>query len=363
MNILFVNSIGRKKFGGGERWMIYAAQGLKERGHTVFLASRKNSELASIGKNTNVSTCGFNIRFDFSPINTFLLYRFLLEHNVQIVVCNLNRDVRVAGTAARLAKKPLVIARHGVSSFHRKKWRYKVIANSFIDGIITNTKTIRQKYSEYGWFDDGFVRVIYNGIRVKEDVVGYDFSDEFPGKKIVFSAGRLSHQKGYEYLIEAAALLFQKRNDLVFIVAGKGKQEKNLNRLVRKCQLEDSFHFWGFLDDIGPYLKGCDLFVLSSLYEGMPNVVMEAMAVGKAVVATDVNGVQELMEDGKTGIIVPPRDAGALAEAIEELIDQPQLLKKCGLNGMERVKHSFTLSRMLDELETYFQEMLNGRSS
>ena len=363
MNILFINSVGKKKFGGGERWMIHAAKGLKERGHTVFLAGRKGSELAFAAENAGISTCDFNIRFDFSPINTFLLYRFLLEHNVQIFVCNLNRDVRVAGMAARIAKTPKIIARHGVSSFHKKKWRYRFIADNLIDGIITNTVTIKQEYGGYGWFHDGFVKVIYNGIRVKEDVIPYDFSDEFPGKKIVFSAGRLSHQKGYEYLVEAASLLCQKRNDLVFIVAGKGKQEKNLNRVVREYRLEDSFYFWGFRDDIDPYLKGCDLFVLSSLYEGMPNAVMEAMAVGKAVVATDVNGVRELMEDGKTGIIVPPRDAGALAGAIDKLIDQPRLLKECGRNGMERVKQSFTLSRMLDELEAYFTEMLNDKSS
>jgi glycosyltransferase involved in cell wall biosynthesis len=90
---------------------------------------------------------------------------------------------------------------------------------------------------------------------------------------------------------------------------------------------------------------------------------MEAMAVEKAVVATDVNGVRELMGDDKTGIIVPPCDAGALAEAVEKLIDQPRLLKECGWNGMERVKQSFTLSRMLDELEAYFTEKLNGKSS
>jgi glycosyltransferase involved in cell wall biosynthesis len=81
------------------------------------------------------------------------------------------------------------------------------------------------------------------------------------------------------------------------------------------------------------------------------------------VVATDVNGVRELMEDGKTGIIVPPCNAGALAEGIENLIDQPHLLTEYGRKGMERVKHSFTLSRMLDELEAYFREMLNGKSS
>ena len=99
---------------------------------------------------------------------------------------------------------------------------------------------------------------------------------------------------------------------------------------------------------------GCDLFVLPSLYEGMPNVVMEAMAVGKAVLATDVNGVRELVVDGETGVIVPSQNAESLAEAIVTLIDDPQRLKKLGQAGLNRVREHFTISAMIKNLEQYF---------
>jgi len=90
--------------------------------------------------------------------------------------------------------------------------------------------------------------------------------------------------------------------------------------------------------------------------------VMEAMALGKAVVATDVNGNRELIEDNQTGVIVPARDANTLANAIDNLIDDDKLLQFYGENGLLRVKQHFTIDKMIQNLETYFKSKLNGRS-
>ncbi len=178
-----------------------------------------------------------------------------------------------------------------------------------------------------------------------------DFSKRFPGKKIIYAAGRLSEVKGFTYLISAAALLKKTRNDLVFLVSGEGKLELELKKEVKAAELEESFIFTGFSADIYPSLKACDLFVLSSILEGMPNVVMEAMAMQKAVVATNVNGVSELMVDGKTGFIVPPKEPQALAAAIARAIDNHDMLVQFGKAGYERVNREFTMSVMADNLE------------
>jgi glycosyltransferase involved in cell wall biosynthesis len=357
MNILFINSIGKNKFGGGEKWMIKAASGLYSRGHAVYIAGKHGSEFLRAAVATGTPTRVFNIYADFSPLNMFKITRFLKKNAIDILICNLNKDVRVAGLAARLAKTPLVLARHGVH-LSGKKWKHKITLTKLTDGIITNTQTIQRIYLDYGWFPDNFIQVLYNGIEDKSSVVAYNFQAEFPGKKVVFAAGRLAEQKGFEYLIEAAAILARTRHDLVFIIAGKGRLKFQLDELIVKNGLEKTFFLWDYKENIDPYLKGCDLFVLSSLFEGMPNVVMEAMAVGKAVVATDVNGVQELMEDQKTGLVVPSRDAGALARAILTCINDTEQLMRFGANGLERVKGSFTLDRMIDNLENYLQEKL-----
>jgi glycosyltransferase involved in cell wall biosynthesis len=174
----------------------------------------------------------------------------------------------------------------------------------------------------------------------------------------------LSKQKGFGYLIEAAGYLRNKRNDLLFVVSGEGKLEIELKSKVKDFGVEDSFVFLGFTPDIYPYLKGCDLFVLASLFEGMPNVVMEAMAMEKPVIATDVNGARELMgadsksPSCKTGLIIPSKDPQAIAAAIEKIIDTPHALEACGRAGRERVETHFTVPIMIDNLEEHLQQKL-----
>lgn len=350
MNILFVNSIGRNKFGGGEKWMVTAAKSLADRGHNVTLASKKNSRLLHYATQKGVKTMVMEIRSDFSPLKTLKVARYLKANHIDVLICNLNKDIRVAGLAARIAGNTAVLARHGMLLCSRK-WKHRISLTRLCDGIITNSNTIKQTYAAYGWFPPEFVDVIYNGIVIPEQVRPVDFAARFPGKTIIYSAGRLSAQKGFTYLIDAAAILGKARNDLVFVVSGEGKLEHELKTRVSSLGLEKSFIFEGFTQDIFPYLKGCDLFVLASLFEGMPNVVMEAMAVEKPVVATDVNGARELMREGITGLIVPPADPDALAAAIASIIDDRSKLEQFGKDAKKRVAEEFTIQKMADRLE------------
>ncbi len=366
MNILFINSIGRNKFGGGEKWMVNAARGLGARNHNVVIASKKDSRTIEYARSKGVSTKAFEIRGDLSPLTTLRIAHYLKKHNIDILICNLNKDVRVAGLAARLAKTPVVLARHGMLLCSRK-WKHKVTLTNLTDGIITNSRTISDTYSQYGWFPADFVKVIYNGLDIPEKVEPYNFATRFPGKKIIYSAGRLSEQKGFNYLIDAAALLKEERSDLLFAISGDGKLEDELNNLIRQKGLEGTVSLLGFSSDIYPMLKGCDLFLLASLFEGMPNVVMEAMAMKKPVIATDVNGARELMGATEssttcnTGLIIPSKDPQAIANAIRSVIDSPKTLATLGNAGYERVKYEFTTDAMVDNLERYFLHKLEEK--
>ncbi len=357
MNVLFVSSIGREEFGGGEKWIVEAARGLAERGHCTVIGSKRHSRLLQHAEASGVATTLFDIHGDFSPGQTLRIAAYQRRHRIDVTVCNLNKDVRVAGLAARLGGGSLVLARHGMLLCGRKL-RHRLSLTMLTDGVITNSRTIQETYAGYGWFADGFVKVIYNGIDIPGPVVPYDFAGRFPGRKIIYSAGRLSPQKGFTYLIAAAEILNRSRNDLGFAVSGQGRLETVLQRQVREAGLAESFHFLGHAESIDPYLAGCDLFVLASLFEGMPNVVMEAMAMQKPVIATDVNGARELMCEGETGLLVPPRDPAALAGAISSLIDRPDLLQSFGRQGFERVKREFTRSAMIDNLERYLERKL-----
>lgn len=360
MNILFINSIGPNKLGGGEKWMVRAAKGLHEAGHKVFVGGKPNAEILQEAQKAGVQTRIFNIRADIGPVMTWRIARFLKQEEIDILVCNLNKDVRVAGLAARLVKKPVVIARHGIQ-LAGKKWKHKITLTNLTDGILTNSITIQKAYEGYGWFKPGHVKVIYNGIADKSGVQAYDFSRDFPGKKVILSAGRLSEQKGFDDLITAFAAVTAKRDDLVLVIAGKGKLEEELKAQAKTLGVEDRVKFAGFIENVDPLMKGCHLFVLSSLFEGMPNVVMEAMAVGKPVIATDVNGARELMTDGVTGIIVPPKNPAVLAEKMLEILDDADRLAAFGKAGEQKVKAGFTIPAMVQQLETYFQLKLDEK--
>jgi glycosyltransferase involved in cell wall biosynthesis len=359
MRLLFINSIHPRKFGGGEKWMIKAASGLSRAGHRVFVAGRGDSEILRAAQAAGVDTRALPIHGDLDPVATVRILRFLRRERIDLIVCNLNKDVRVAGLAGRIAGSVAVIARHGVQ-LCGKSWKHRLTLTRLTDGILTNTEAIRRAYTAYGWFGADFVRVIYNGIEHKFDVSPLDFGREFPGKKVVLSAGRLAQQKGYPFLIEAAALL-RDQAELQFLVAGRGSEEGRLKAQVRRLGLESSFRFLGYLDDPDPALAGCDCFVLPSLFEGMPNAVMEAMALGKAVILTDVDGARELVENERSGLIVPPGDPAALAAAIRRVADDPELRSRLGREARVRVREQFTLEAMIGHLETYFQAKIDEK--
>jgi glycosyltransferase involved in cell wall biosynthesis len=363
MQIAFVNFIGTGKFGGGEKWMVSAGSQLAARGHDVIMIGKAGSKFIDHARNAGVTTLGISRWQKFSALYLGTIARHLSRQKNEIIICNLNTDVRSTGLVAKIRGTPVILARHGLLSYNKKRWRYWISAKYILDGIITNSITIKNTYAGYGWFDNSFVKVIYNGITIPSNVVPFDFKSLFPGKKIIYSAGRLSEQKGFTYLIEAAAILKKTRNDLVFVVSGEGKLHAELQKQAEDAGLQNSFIFFGFAADISPYLKGCDLFVLASLFEGMPNVVMEAMAMQKAVIATDVNGARELMVDGKTGLIVPPKEPEALAEAIAKITDSPDMLAEFGKAGHERVGRDFTISAMADNLECYLLQKLKEKQS
>lgn len=361
MNILFINSIGKNKFGGGEKWMVHAAKGLRDKGNTVIVAGRKDSRILDYAAKKELPTAIIEIHADISPLKTFQIASYLRKHSIDVLICNLNKDVRVAGLGARLAGTPAVLARHGML-LCSKKWKHKISLTKLTDGIITNSNTIKETYGSYGWFHPDFVKVIYNGIEIPEHVQATDFDRRFPGKNIIYSAGRLSEQKGFSYLIEAAAILKKKRDDLVFVISGEGKLLKTLQKQAHDAGLQGHVVFEGFTPDIYPSLKACDLFVLASLFEGMPNVVMEAMAMGKPVIATDVNGVRELIKDGETGIVIPPRNPMLIAEAIEQLLCSPEKMNRFGRDGKERVCNFFTMELMINNLENHLLEKVKDKS-
>lgn len=354
MRILVLNSIGGSKWGGGEKWMLMAAKGLIGLGHHVVVGCRKGSVIAQKAKEQNITVAYIGIRSDISLTGAFDLYRLGKTQTFDVAIGCQNRDVLNLSLCKWMIGSPLVISRQGVKLI-RNSWKHKWIYTNFCDGIITNTQTIKDEYDSYGWWHRDFVKVIFNGVEEKEDIETFDFTRYTPrgetNAKIVLAAGRLSTQKGFEYLIDAAEKVCKQRTDVFFFIAGKGKLKTKLANYIEKLDLQKRVIMLGFHNELGSLLKGADVFVLSSLYEGMPNVVMEAMMNKVPVVATNVNGVNELFIDPRMGYVVPPADADSLARAIVECIERPN--PQMAENAYQRIVSEFSVHRMVMNLESY----------
>ncbi|HXW13031.1 MAG TPA: glycosyltransferase family 4 protein [Terriglobia bacterium] len=204
---------------------------------------------------------------------------------------------------------------------------------------------------------DGPARVIYAGLPMPCHHAPAQRS-RVPSEIALGTAGRLVELKGIEYLLRAAATLRSEFPTLRVEIAGSGPQREKLEGAVVRTGLEGRVKFLGWVDDLPSLLSRWDVFVLPSLEEGFPIAALDAMAAGLPVVATAVGGVPELIEDGKTGYLVPPRDTEALASRLRFLICNPELCTSMGTAGYARVRDRFTASQMTASFCRLYDELL-----
>jgi glycosyltransferase involved in cell wall biosynthesis len=176
--------------------------------------------------------------------------------------------------------------------------------------------------------------------------------------EMVVSAGRLSPEKGHQFLIEAIGMLQGSSNKTHFVFCGDGPCHNDLEKRSKELGISGICHFVGFRRDLKEIFQAMDLMVLPSLTEGLPNVVLEAFACAKPVVATDVGGVPEIVEDGVNGILVPPERSDLLGEALKNFLATPEKRRMMGEAGYQKVKSEFTFESQTQKLEAIYNEVL-----
>jgi glycosyltransferase involved in cell wall biosynthesis len=179
---------------------------------------------------------------------------------------------------------------------------------------------------------------------------------------VIGNIGRLHTQKGLAFLLNAMPAIQKIIPEVCLLLVGDGELRHELEVQARKLDLKEAVLFLGARDDVPQLLTTLDLFVLPSLWEGLPLAVLEAMAVGLPVVATDVGGTAAAVLEGVTGRLVPPRDTPALAQAIIQLGQNPALCRQMGQAGFAHVQENFTVDRAVTSLMTLYQTLLGNKS-
>ncbi len=288
----------------------------------------------------------------------FLLHTWMFHANI---------PGRVLG---RLAGVPAIISAERTMG---QEGRFRRLLNRLTGNLPDSIICVSQQVADFAASEIGLPRARLTVIRNGIDLAQFDNLPDRPTARaesglppqgrIIAAIGRPRPVKGFAYLLDAFARIAATYPDLHLLFVGDGPEKRPLQAAAQQLPCANHILFLGDQQEIPRLLAGVDVLVLPSLWEGLPNVVLEAMAAGLPVVATAVGGTPELLIPNETGLLVPPRDPGALAEAICQLLDHPEWAAQMGQNGRQRVAEQFTIERMVEQTEALYEQLFSKKSS
>jgi L-malate glycosyltransferase len=351
---------------GGQNQVLLTVMGLRNRGHRTVLVAHPDGELARRASEGH-DLIGLAPAHEVDFAAAFKLSRVIREYAPDIIHAHDPHAVSMAAMALSTlpaAKTPaLAIARR--VDFHLKRnafsrWKYKQI-----DAAICSSDAIRRMVIEDG-IDEDRAFTVYEGVQV-EAIASQPPADVHKalwlpaGVPIVGNIGALVAHKGQRHLVEAAQAIVRAWPETQILIFGEGELRPVLQRQIKSLGLEHNVKLVGFRPDILSLLGGLDVFVLSSLTEGLGTSILDAMAASRPVVATTAGGIPEAVVEGVTGLLVPPGHAVPLAEAIIALLGDPQRRRAMGEAGLARVRERFTVDRMVDETLAVYERVAGKR--
>jgi len=362
LRILQISSAS--SFGGGERYVADLTNQLHERGHDLYLAVRPRSPLAEHVHLPADHIKTFRLRNALDVQSAEAIARFVRRHEIEIVHAHMARDYSLAAYATRRNRNTkFVVTRHVLFPLHRLHRQTLARAHR----VIAVSNAVATKLREERLTSEDRITVVHNGIdteRFAHILDGFDRARFLTSKGLpanlllVGSIGELRTLKRHDDFIRAAAKIAERFPQTHFVLAGvdpssTGEVRKQLEQLVTDLQLEDRFHFLGWLDDAENLLAALDVFVSASETESFGLAIAEAMAAGTAVVATATDGASEVVQQGKTGLLVPIGDITSLSDAVCFLLSGNERVEM-GRRAREAVAARFSLQRMVDQIEAIY---------
>lgn len=248
----------------------------------------------------------------------------------------------------------------GIRVADPSRWRAWVerVATQRVDKIVCVSESVAEHCQHFSGFAQEKLCVIRNGIDLATlqnvEAISLETLGQHPGRKAIVFAGRLHPQKSVPWLLQAASRFLCELPDYDLIVAGDGPQRTALEHQVRELNIANRVHFVGFRPDLLEVMAAAHMVVLASEWEGMPNVLMEAMALAKPVVALSVEGVSELLHGTDPAQLVHEHDFDAFAKCVIQIAQDPQLAKSIGQQNRLRIQQHFSLRTTIDAYEQLY---------
>lgn len=353
-----------RSWGGTEHYAVRLAAGLSRRGHAVRLLWGETvvGERAAAMVLPNRQ---LRLRADADLAGLWVLARELRRFRADAVILTKWREFLLGGLAARLAGTPLAVASLGLRVVPRGDVKRRLIFR-LADRVVVNAVEIREALLSRPWIPDGKVAVVHNGVDLEAFRPGGDgrgFRARLgvpPEAPLAVAVGNLTPQKDHDLLARAAARVLASLPEARFVVVGEGFLRPALEARARQLGLDGRFLLPGFVSDVRPALAAADLLVLSSDNEGMAWALLEALACGLPIVATDVPGARACVEPGSNGLIVPPRDEAALADALVTVLADPAGRRAMGERSRAIAETRFGEDAMIDGTLAVLSDALSG---
>ncbi len=362
--------IGQLGKGGAEKQLFELVKGIdRKRFHPIVISfcqgeywsreiKKLNTQVLELKKNK------MKLSRLFVLTNLLRLLKSVKPDIIHTYMLTANFYGRVAAVIARV---PVIIAsERSLVELGKDKnlyLIYKLLA-VVTSGIICNSnKTYESLVIKYS-IDRKKVFTVHNGINVSEYFKGKSLKNRGKlTKHVIGTVGRLYPVKNHRYFLDIAKVILEAINDksVKFLIVGGGPLKNVLESYSKKLGIENNIEFAGDRNDIADLLQRMDIFVMTSLYEGFPNAIMEAMGIGLPVVATDVGGIGELVIDGETGFLCQSNDANALAKKVMSLLNNGNEAKRMGENGRKRILNEFGVERMVKETENIYMNLLEQK--
>jgi glycosyltransferase involved in cell wall biosynthesis len=304
--------------------------------------------------------------YDLTALRAALdLRRFLKQQRIRIVHTFFESSDLWAGFVTKtMSKAKLIWARRDMGILRARKHNiaYRLMAGA-PDAVFAVSEQVRRHCIEVDRIDPARVQTIYNGLNLSD----WDTTSrpaKAPGEFLVTTVGHIRRVKGHDLFIKAAAAIVPHFPKVSFSIAGDVLEPAyftELQNLVQDLKLANRFRFDGGVKDLRQHLAAADIFVLPSRSEGFSNAIVEAMAASLPVVATDVGGNAEAVQDGVSGFVVPSEDPAALSAAIIRLLSDPSQARAMGAAGRNVAAERFTTEAMMSRIVSAYSNLLSGR--
>ncbi|QDU78425.1 Alpha-D-kanosaminyltransferase [Polystyrenella longa] len=229
------------------------------------------------------------------------------------------------------------------------------------DRVITVSQDVKRSFLKHVKYPSNCLARIHNGVPIPELNLETDLLN--PTRvPVIGIVGPLEKVKGIPYFLGAAKQLVDDKYDVEFIIAGAGPEETNLRRLTKELNLTQHVTFATNLRDLSAPLKAIDIYCLPSLQQGLGTIMLEAMSMGRLVIASNVGGVDSIVRDGETGWIVPAADSQALAKKFIDALDHPDISRTIGLAGRAFVKQKFSVEPMVEKTLSLYHQVVESRA-